>query len=123
MINFFNRDDYALGWWETVQDTKPDAGYLYDDVNLPHTFRGPGWTTLSFPTDRYEIFAFAAEARSRAVGAQPNVGGSTHGSEQVDLGDVPHLFGDAPTGHSAQFYSSSAVRHAYWQEVLRKSGL
>src|SRR5262249_36575152 len=32
LVNFYNPQDYALGWWGTNQNTKPDFGYTYDGM-------------------------------------------------------------------------------------------
>lgn len=123
LVNFFNPLDYALSTgWEVTQDSKPDAGYDYNENGW---FRdGPLVNTyLFFPADRYEIYAHIAEARPRALGRQGGVGGPFNASLQIDL-NARYGFGGADVAsHSAQFRATNQVRWQYWQQLLVSSGI
>lgn len=124
VINFFNPDDFALGLWLTIQDAKPDdlgQGYQYSETN--GVFIGPGLVWLSFPNDRYDIFSFAAEARSQAVGRVPDVDGPFDPTRQVNLLLAPFGFTGTSADHSAQFNATNMQRHFYWETLLSSFGL
>jgi hypothetical protein len=118
LINFFNPVDDALGWWLTNQDLKPTEGieYVFGD------FVGPEGV-LTFPDDTYDIYAYAAEARSEALGRVPDVGGPFDETRQVNLDSIAFGFGGSPSGHSAQFYSTNMQRNLYWATLLERFGI
>lgn len=118
-INYFNPVDWALtaDIWERDQKVKPDNGYAYDPVS-GFLRAGLAAVPLNFPGDTYEIFSFADEARSHALGVQANVGGPFTVSAQVDL-NSRFSFGSAHKGHSAEFRSHNALRGPYWDQLLR----
>jgi hypothetical protein len=119
-INFFNPVDYALsGGWEMNQDMKPDdtQGYVYNNGIFYHNYPITG-TAMSFPTNTYELFAYAVEARCRALGAQVNVGGAFVRASEVDLNGPGYSFGSPHKGHSAEFRSSNMNRAAFWNRLL-----
>jgi hypothetical protein len=126
-FNYYNEDDWALTWprWQLDQQTKPDAnyGYEYSGTAASRGFwrdRGLGATWLSFPIDRYEIFAWAAESRSYALGAQW-VSGIV--GTNVDLRSAPLAYGQAHKFHSGQFRGTNMERHYYWERLLIDFGL
>jgi hypothetical protein len=120
-VNFFNTNDYALDYWTTDQDFKPDVGYQYQsmgDIFLRGSFIG---TTLYFPTNTYEIFAYADPAWSYALGAQASVGGAFKVGityHQVELDIAPYRFDRTHKYHSAQFRSDNMSRATFWNELL-----
>ena len=72
-FNYYNDKDAALNWplWQLDQQTKPDAYYGYRSSGFAPSigfYRDPGYgaTWLTFPVDRYELFAWAAESHSYA---------------------------------------------------------
>jgi hypothetical protein len=125
-VNFYNEQDYALRppRWELNQRMKPNndydyttgLGFHYNPFN-PFNARG-----LKFPADRYEIFAFVAEGRSRALGRQGGVGG-VFNANQVNLGGAPYNFGSEHKYHSGQFRSNIAERWKFWEQFLIETGL
>jgi uncharacterized membrane protein len=130
-FNYYNDRDRALDWplWQLDQQTKPDLdyGYAYSGASSSRGFyRDPGYgaTWLTFPTDRYEIFAWAAESRSYALGAQyvKGVVLASHGAN-VDLKGAPFNYGDTRKFHSAQFADTNAQRRDYWERILDSCGL
>ncbi len=155
-VNFFNTADYALsrGVWETDQALKPDQFAEASDVHgapghgAPYAFTGNysatpvlddfvhdynGTAGLSLHlangtslNDQYEIFAFAAEARSRALGAS-NI--STNVTSSLDLQDVwpadpltDHDYHTHPW-HSAPFRFDNMTNAGYWHALLDTLGL
>jgi hypothetical protein len=120
-INFYNQQDWALGWWNTDQNYKPDTGYGYDEPT--DTFlRGTLWLRpLYFPTNRYEIFAYADPAPCFALGAQANVDGAFQG-QQIDLHAI-FSFGDQHKDHSGEFNSDNMNRWSFWQQFLLSTKL
>jgi hypothetical protein len=122
-VNFFNTNDFALTQlWEPDQNLKPVTGYSY--LSLNDQFYS-GLTPLYFPQDTYRIFAYCDEARSFALGAQPNVGGAfkTLTYHQVELDVAPFNFGNPHIYHSGEFRSDYALRWQFWDYVLFQMGL
>jgi hypothetical protein len=123
-FNYYNRLDFALATWEVDQQSKPDDSYKYIRQGSPPTvgFRrkvGPNVTWLTFPSDTYEIFAWAAESQSIALGALPAHGVfAENGRANVNLGVAPFNYGLAPKFHSGQFRDSNARRNDYWRSLL-----
>lgn len=81
---------------------------------------------LQCPPSRFQCppsrFAHIAEARSRALGAQPGIGGPF--AEEVDLNSTVFAFGDGYyTSHSAQFQSTYMHRYMYWRQLLISVGI
>src|SRR5260221_4204834 len=89
-INFYNANDFALSpdAWCFNQELKPDSvvgGFYYYDGNTNDVspwnhfhFHADDGNTTTFDIinnllSRYEVMAFAAESRSKALGATPCV--------------------------------------------------
>jgi len=125
-FNYYNDKDAALDWplWQLDQQTKPDLDYGYNPSGVGSSrgfLRDPGYgaTWLTFPTNRYEIFAWAAESHSYALGAQyVNGAVSASGGLNVNLRDAPFNYRDDIKFHSGQFVDSNAQRGEYWKEVM-----
>jgi uncharacterized membrane protein len=125
-FNYYNDRDAALDWplWQLDQQTKPDHDYGYRKIGLltargfyRDPGQGPAW--LTFPIDRYEIFAWAVESHSFALGTQFVNGVVTaSGGKNVNLRDAPYNYRDGRKFHSGQFYDSNAQRGDYWKEVM-----
>ena len=139
-VNFYNENDFALAMprWGFDQITKPDLspqGYQYwfdgtpydsvasytagsTDDNLPwnHFFKGTssGGAPLDITslTNRYEIFAYAAESRSTALGATPQV---LEASVNLRRTDNPVWPSDA-NNYQGHFWHSAEFRGDYWQQ-------
>jgi hypothetical protein len=126
LVQYFNTADWALGWWQTNNQAKPDLlfDYTEGDANVD-TYYPPGgdrfWyvglfpgdeRTLTFPDDRFEIFAFCAESRSRALGREPSVAG-------FDLARNLGTFGydDSHWAHSREFRSNIVAEKPFWKSV------
>jgi len=108
MVNFFNTNDYALAtgtilgrainWEGNEISYKPDTGYyITSGTNAWKT-----GTPSRLLTDFREVMSFAARPRSKAVGAQPDVGGVILTSQEMDLTGQFNFQSDK-TEHSAQF--------------------
>jgi hypothetical protein len=81
--------------------------------------------------DRYEIMAFAAEARSKALGGTPDVGGGIGAINNADLQKIwkPDPSPNSQLGpysahkwHSAQFRSTHMAQRGYWSAILDDRG-
>ncbi len=130
-FNYYNDTDWALTWprWQLDQQTKPDADYGYEYVGFGSSTgfwhnRGLGATWMTFPGDRYEIFAWAAESRSYALGSQWVAGvvtGSTGANR--DLKQPPFSYAGQHKYHSGQFRGMNMERSVYWEQLLIDSGL
>ena len=135
LVNFFNPQDYATNGsksWPMNQATKPDLGYdeLDDGRYVRDGFLSTTFLNLANPQQRYEAFSFAGEPQSKALGAQPNVGGPFLGSDgkrrQLDLSTELGLganFTQRQWDHSAQFNGTNMVRWHYWDALLKAFGL
>jgi|ERR1700722_780602 len=117
-VNFFNTNDYALNLWTENQDIKPDTGYNY--ISYEGLFVD-GFTALYFPTNTYQIFAYADPAESYALGAQPNVGGpflSGTNFNEVELNIAPYNFGKQHLYHSMEFRQDNAQNALFWSKFV-----
>jgi hypothetical protein len=124
-VNFYNTNDYALGWWTVDQNNKPDIaispGYHYSSSSGFYKIIGTGTnstTYLSFPGNTYEIFAYGDPAWSYALGAQANVGGAFTTTKQVELNNAPYNFAATHKYHSGQFRSDNMSRAIFWNTVM-----
>jgi hypothetical protein len=127
--NYFNNLDAALLAWQADQESKPDDAYKYVRSGSPPAvgFRrkvGPSITWLTFPSDTYEVFAWAAESQSVALGTLRVRGVfAENGGTNTDLHAPPFNYGLAPKFHSGQFLDSNAQRGDYWHSLLTDMGL
>jgi hypothetical protein len=131
-VNFYNTNDYALGWWNVDQDQKPDNGLGGIGINYPGYFYSSSsgfykiagtQFNLNFPANTYEIFAYADPAWSYALGAQANVGGAFKPGltyQQVELDVAPYRFLNTHKYHSAEFRSDNMSRAVFWNMLLNK---
>jgi hypothetical protein len=124
-FNYYNDEDWALNGvhWQLNQQIKPDSGYGYNDsaTNLGFYEFYRGFAQLAFPNDRYEIFAWAAESRSYALGSQwvaGTVGEANNFNLKTSLG-----YGNEHKFHSGQFRGINMQRGQYWQQLLEDCGL
>jgi hypothetical protein len=147
-INFYNTNDYALSssLWQLDEKVKPDSvigiappygynGSPSDNPPLQNGFYstyppyvGPFETVLylgnaNSVSNRYEITAFAAEPRSLALGATPDV----HTMPDVNLArSINPIWPPDSTGknygqhfwHSAEFEGDYPQQQGYWSELL-----
>jgi hypothetical protein len=124
-FNYHNRSDFALEWpnWQLDEQLKPDLDYGYErgfesDSSYDHFMRL--LTHRTFASDRYEIFAWAAESHSFALGAQ-SAGGVI--GRNVNLNAPPFNFGNEHKFHSGQFRGMNMERRHYWEQLLIDCGL
>jgi len=152
LSSYFNRSDYALvkageltPGWEYNNKTKPDdsIGYHYEgDIDsyppqVPNRGFYRDFTTvdgltdfrlLTFPRDRCEVFALAAESRSKALGAVQILAGfeatvsSFNEAGSRDL-ETSFSFNDLQYAHSRQFRSDVAKEQGYWRAFVKDAGL
>lgn len=141
-VNFYNENDWALAApvWQFNQITKPDYAdlpsqpyqyYYTGDIETPpfDGFRRMLVSILDATSlttgsrivlgDRYEIMAFAAESRVKALGATPDISQGISGA--VDLRTIwPDDDGDyqAHKWHSGQFRSTIQRQRNYWKTLL-----
>lgn len=124
-FNYYNDTDWALDMprWQLNQQIKPDNGYNYNDspTNLGFYEFYRGFTRLTFPNDRHEIFSWVDESRSYALGAQW-VAGVVGGANDFDL-KTQLGYGNQHKFHSGQFRGMNMQRYRYWQQLLEDCGL
>lgn len=125
-VNYYNDCDWALDWprWQATQQSKPNINYdyLYTTTSRGFTYRplNPfNNRNLRFPADRHEIFSWAAEFHSWALGAQWVAGVFRSNFDlKTELGyDEKHKF------HSGQFRGTNMQRGKYWNQLLKDFGL
>ena len=124
VYDFFNTNDYALAtgtWggvavsWEANQENyKPDTGFGYTTDGTNCFNARQGYRTV---TDSREIMSFCARPRSKAVGAQPNVGGVLLTSGQVDL-KGSFGFDTDKSEHSAEFNWNIQRLNGFYHTLL-----
>jgi len=145
-VNFINTNDWALmgatlfhpGWISFQQDklftqeqsavggfdlsyfyTTPSSNHPSGYYNQPATFQAgvlSPYRNLLFTNDTYEIFAFAAQSYSLALGAETTVPSGF--ARSVNLFGPPYNFGGEHVGHSLQFRSDNMTTAVYWQELI-----
>ncbi len=138
-ISFYNQNDFALAMprWGFDQITKPDyippnnyyyyAGSVNDPPPWNHFMDSPiiggGGTLIDIVAslnNRYRIMAYAAESRSTALGATPNV---LNVNANLDLTTVwptdtsEHNYADH-FWHSAEFRGDPWQEWNYWHTLL-----
>ena len=149
MFSYFNISDYALTGdnnfsprWEVNNNTKPDDllsyGYQGDPEIYPPLppdvgFYQTRWVDvdgveeaykhqLSFPDRSYEIFSFAAESRSRALGAVyaspvfAPVSFTLTVKGSRDLAEDG--YSELSYSHSRQFRSNIVDEQYYWRSFV-----
>jgi Bacterial TSP3 repeat/Alpha/beta hydrolase of unknown function (DUF900) len=147
-VNFFNINDYALNYWQGDQVLKPDVrNYTYfyqgsaDDSPAKDLF-GKALATLpalvgfvplhlgdaTNVQDRYEIMAYDAEPRSKALGGVPDAAGFAP-QNLLQPGfwpndTFPQINGpySAHPWHSAEFRFTNADQQNYWHTLLGPDG-
>lgn len=127
MQNYFNPDDWALDWWEVNNVLKPDGltPYLFGyDGSEDHYqegtdqfSRGPidnPYEVLSVTNQRqrYMIFSYCDESRSRALGQTANAEFNDW-DLQANMG-----YDDQHYSHSREFRSNIADEWDFWFRVF-----
>ena len=139
IVNFFNTNDFALAkgtygglqanWEENQRAQKPESLTGDNGYNNSWRFNGTNSyrmelavlvTITNLVTDSQEIRSMLARSRSRAVGAQNNVGGII--GNQIDLG-ARFGFGDSRSEHSAQFTRPLQSVWGYYDELILGFGM
>jgi len=122
-INLHNSSDYALNKWQLNQDMKPSRRYAHGVYNLQLAqkrwmYDEEGWGALMLDISRhtYMIYSFVAEARSRALGAEPEVKGAI--TQGFNLQKLQYKYGEKDYEHSAQFRSIAAHRVEIWLQIM-----
>jgi hypothetical protein len=134
MYRYYNADDMALGLWELGNMLKPDGffSYFYDGAIDEYVqgrdrffkIENPNSSTprdLILEQDRYEIFAFCAESRSKALGA---IVGENRFADFNDfnLQNAPLNYNNKHYSHSKQFRSNIINQWPFWQRVYTSFG-
>jgi hypothetical protein len=122
-VNFYNPNDYALGWWAFFQrNFKPDTKYSYD----PETDQAryywliPGIPPYRVVTNEYELLAFVARPHAAATGMQGNTQGAvTVMDEDASRLDTTYNFGDARPDHSGEFTRDIFRLRAFYRAFLK----
>jgi hypothetical protein len=111
LADFYNTNDFALAtgtmpvvgavnWEANQKNYKPDSGFGYS-TDGTNAFNTPPNLQYRTVTDSREIMSFCARPRSKAVGAQPGVGGAIQGGS-IDL-HANYGFDLDKSEHSAEF--------------------
>ncbi|PLX77866.1 MAG: hypothetical protein C0614_09290 [Desulfuromonas sp.] len=149
LLSYYNQVDYALvaaevtsPCWETNNRTKPDGLLRYDyegslDSYAPNSAEVGFYQLLSFNQEEqwidwkrvlnfvehdYEIYAFGAESRSRALGAVDPVNGFVLDTESIETKGSRDLamygFDRFHYSHSRQFRSNIVDENPYWRAFV-----
>ena len=129
-FNYHNFDDYALRSWEINNNLKPDGmppyHFQYSGSSASYTEGSDEFYRqaviyvsahqtqhLMNETERYRIFAYCAESRSRALGrVMGGVAGFTGWDLESAMGyDRQHY------AHSREFRSNIAAEWDFWKKV------
>jgi Alpha/beta hydrolase of unknown function (DUF900) len=134
LIDFFNTNDFALvsgtyfghqANWEADQETQKPENFIYRGGPEYSYYPSSGRSFATIISDReltdtHEIMAMVARSRSRAVGAQPGLGGPIGNS--VDL-KVSFGFDVSRDEHSAQITRPIQTVWEYYNRVMVEFGL
>ena len=131
-VNFYNPYDYGLNGivWQLDQQLKAEDGfsYVWPDGFIKYEGPFPQHRILAFPNDRFEVMAFAAEARAYAIGMY----GDTRGVFlEENVFNIQSYFGKSRPQddysehkyHSGEFRGTNMQRWKYWKAVLDKSDI
>jgi hypothetical protein len=120
-FNYQNAQDWALTWprYQLDQQIKPDVAYAYDPNE--DTFEKDGnW--LDFPEKTHEVYAWAAESWSIALGSGAVNG--VYGPNAKNNFDLQTIgYAGAHKWHSGQFRGNNMERRRYWLQLLDNFGL
>lgn len=134
-INYYNINDFALSEdsWCFNQEWKPDMfvggsfGYTgtINDPSPWNHFWMSGYMSVNLDIvnniqDLYQAMAFAAESRSKALGATPGVNNMTRDQDLSKLWppDLSNNNYKAHFWHSAQFRGACWGQWGYWNKLL-----
>ncbi len=134
MFNYYNRKDWALDKWEWNNGQKPDGefpGYRfhyngattnYDETHDEfYRYYGRfGKKTLSVTNQlqRYQIFAYCLESRSKALGQRTNASFTKNWNLETEMGyHGVHYF------HSKQWRSNIVDEKKYYKQLIKDCGL
>ena len=127
--NYFNADDYALRWWEFNNRRKPDDGMWYRfryggsvdsyNENAPANQRfNRGIPAVGLDIipeddrrDRYAVFSYAVESRSRALGQVTNPVFQV----RQNLQNPPLDYDNRHYSHSKQFRSNIIAQWRFYE--------
>jgi hypothetical protein len=127
MQNWFNGVDWALDHWEANNVLKPDGalGYLFSYIGRKDIYRegqdcffgGPKIEDVPLSLmdldERYMIFAYAVESRSRALG---QTGNNKFNNWNLETGIG---YDDQHYSHSREFRSNIVDEWNFWREVMK----
>lgn len=133
LVNFYNPRDLALNWepytWRGNQILKPDDFVDYNGDWVSYDWEGGSFVrenpftdynlavlNLGLRNDRYEVFSYAAQPRSLALGAMAVAGPFT---ENVNITSSKFGFDDFKD-HSGQFSGVAGDRKLYWITLAQK---
>ncbi|HZL34853.1 MAG TPA: hypothetical protein VFC78_06055 [Tepidisphaeraceae bacterium] len=133
IVNYYNPLDLILSQYPLIQWGKdliipsPNGdGFHYNGTLTPPFYADSlGKISLTWGKDNYQIMAQILQVRTGALGAtnMPNGAGKVF-STQVNLATTPGInFGIDPGDHSGEFRSDEAIRHGYWDQLLKTFGL
>jgi hypothetical protein len=135
MSLYYNSQDYALGWWETNNEYKPDISYWHTDGDSSVDSYNPASgdrfyfdnllvpfddRTLTIADDRFEIFARIVGSRSRALGRESVVNG--FGTVR-NLRAEPFSYNNQHYSHSREFRSNVADEWPFWTAFIEDANL
>ncbi len=141
LLNYYNIRDWALSKWEINNNIKPDNlinNYYYKDSDgdidtynyIWDRFYHLGFSSekiLHFPEepaaskdDRFEIFAYCSQSRSKALGATAPYNGSNRqliAFNCINLELDPYKFDSWHYSHSREFRSNIIKERWFWKSA------
>ncbi len=136
IINYFNQEDYALNfWWRNTEMTRPDwlskpyHIYAEGDGNVDTYNASAGdkfgivdnLKTLTLPEDTFEIFSFAVQSRSWALGTIGKTDRVNNFGDHVDLETMG--FDNTHYSHSKEFRSNLPNMLRFWKQLRKDFAL
>ena len=136
---------FQANWEKNQVDYKPDGSttvihagdwrYFYSANETDFSKKGrlenvqfinsnPVPTLTRYVNDSYEIKAFIARPRSKAVGAvDASLGNRPSDMQHVNLNDAPYNFDDREGDHSGQFNRRTQEVDALYREIGVRAGV
>jgi hypothetical protein len=126
LLSFFNASNQVLPLnygYDGTSFTERWVQYNIDGTLLAQSLRG---LNLSNQYDAYAAMAYAAESKSKGLGATANVGFGFKAAGQVDIAadfSVANRFDGERPDHSGQFNLDYMRRQDYWNVLVKRFGL
>jgi len=134
-FNYWNASDYALNLWEEGNEYKHlqnanhqywegDAlvdTYLPEDYDLFCKYEFSQNIPLTLPEDRYVIFSYINQSRTRALGTYGSLDGFGFEADNQNLAEFG--YNDSQYSHGREFFSTIVDERLFWERFIQDTYL